>query len=504
MMAIKPMPFLSAEFIFFFALVIGSYTFIPLRWRWIHLLVSSLIFYGLISLPYLFLVIVLTLIDYAVARCMGMERFKDRKKILLTTGLAINLLVLVFFKYSEFFLEFIPGMFGQSAADHSSPASKLLIPLGISYYIFKKLSYLIDVYRENISPEACYFRLLLYVLFFPEVTAGPIDRAGALIPQFAGNRNFDRQRILRGFQLILWGLFKKLVIADRLAGLVNPIFNRPDHFSGTYLALATLAFSIQIYCDFSGYTDMALGIGHTLGYSLTENFDRPYFSRSVVEFWKRWHISLSTWLQDYLFLPLAYLASRKLKRETFLGIKSDLVAYIFGAILTMSLCGVWHGAHSTFLFWGFLHGIFLTLSFAFRKFRKRIRKTLKLKQHPVLHHVIQVILTFSLVSFAWIFFRANSLPEGFRIAGRILLGTGKTSGGLVSFSSIGFSRPDMVIAGLGTLLLLLTERFQPMMKFGKMLRSRPWWIRWIILYGLIFIILFFGVFNVDVFIYEGF
>lgn len=498
------MSFLNPEFILFFGLVIISYYLIPIRWRWVHLLVSSMVFYGLISLPYLLLIIILTGVDFVIAKGLVLEKFKNRKKVLLIAGLSVNILILFFFKYLTHLVEFIIEVVNRPVSSESLPLFNILIPLGISFYIFKKISYLVDVYREKQAPEKNPGKLLLYVLFFPEITSGPIDRAGTLIPQFNGNHDFDRQQILRGFQLILWGLFKKLVIADRLAGLVNPIFNQPDHFSGGYLALATLAYSIQIYCDFSGYTDMALGIGHTLGISLMKNFDRPYFSRSVVEFWKRWHISLSKWLQDYLFLPLAYLASRKLKKETFLSIKSDLLAYGFGVIVTMSLCGLWHGAGPPFLFWGFLHGIFLTLSFVFRKPRKRIRKALKLKRYPLLHRFIQITLTFSLVSFAWIFFRAHSLPEGLKIAGRILSGTGKTGSRLAPISSIGFSPSDMIIAGLAILLLLLIEGFQPRMKFGKQIRTRPWWQRWMVYYVIIFIILFFGIFKSEIFIYEGF
>ncbi len=500
------MSILSFEFIFFFALVIISYYLVPIRWRWVHLLLSSIFFYGLISLPYLFLVIILTVIDFFIAKGFVLEKFKNRKKILLISGLGANILILFFFKALNPIYTGLVRLLHSPDLKTVSPLFNLILPLGISYYIFKKLSYLIDTYRGKHSPERNYAKLLLYVIFFPEITAGPIDRAGTLIPQFGSTRDFDRQQILRGIQLILWGMFKKLIIADRLAGLVNPIFNQPDHFGAGYLALATLGFSIQIYCDFSGYTDMAIGIGHTLGYSLTDNFDRPYFSRSIVEFWKRWHISLSKWLQDYLFLPLAYYASRKLKSETVFKIKSDLLAYGFGVIVTMSLCGLWHGFSFTFLFWGFLHGFFLALSFFTRKPRRKIRKFLKLKQFPVLDRFIQTSLTFSLVSFAWIFFRANSLSEGFEIVGRIFLGSGagRDSSRLLTLSSTGFSPIDFLIATVAILFLLLIEWFLPIVKFGKRIRTAPIWQRWLIYYAVIFIILFFGVFESDIFIYEGF
>ncbi|MCK4836824.1 MAG: MBOAT family protein [Candidatus Aminicenantes bacterium] len=500
------MSILSFEFIFFFALVIISYYLVPIRWRWVHLLLSSIIFYGLISLPYLFLIIILTVIDFFIAKGFVLEKFKNRKKILLVSGLTANVLVLIFFKYVNPIYEFTQGIFIGSVSSEINPLFKIVIPLGISYYIFKKISYLVDVYRGIQYPEKNVAKLLLYVLFFPEITAGPIDRSTHLITQFNPKKEYDHQQILRGIQLILWGLFKKLVIADRLALLVNPVYNHPAHFNGPHFILATIFFSIQIYCDFSGYTDIVIGIGHTLGYRLMDNFNRPYFSKSISEFWTRWHISLSKWLRDYLFLPLAYSASRKIKEEKVLNISAESLSYSFGVLVTMSICGLWHGADSTFLFWGLLHGLYLTVSFFTRKMRKKIKRTLKINRFQGFDHFLRRIFCFSLVTFSWIFFRANSLGDGFSIVGKIF----KWGGNAVDRSGVsknfinGISFSDLVVVLLAIFLLFMVELLQPRIKFGTLILSRPPWQRWLIYYGIIFFILFFGVFESDVFIYEGF
>jgi alginate O-acetyltransferase complex protein AlgI len=494
------MSFLSLEFVFFFAAVIVAYYLAPARLRWKLLLAASVIFFGMASMYYLFLVIILTLLDYGTARLIVLEKFRAKKKLLFTIGITANVLVLFFFKYANALADFMHSYFsGQTLF-------RVLMPLGISYFIFKKISYLTDVYREKQPPEKNFARLLLYVLFFPEIAAGPIDRSGALIPQFDREKKFDTREVLRGIQLVLWGVFKKLVIADRLAILVNQVYGQPENFQGLQLVLATVFFSIQIYCDFSGYSDIAIGIGHTLGYQLMDNFNRPYFSRSITDFWGRWHISLSSWLRDYIFLPLAYSASRKIKRDKILNMAADSLAYLFGILLTMTLCGLWHGAGLTFLFWGFLHGFYLAVSFLTRKLRKKIKKRLGIKKIPALDHALQTVLTFFLVSFAWIFFRAASLGQGFLIIRKMLPGqrAAGASAALAGHLLIGLSGTDFCVAIFSILLLFGVETLQPTMKIGNFLEARPFWQRWLLFYALLFFILFFGVFAGESFIYEGF
>jgi alginate O-acetyltransferase complex protein AlgI len=500
------MPILSFEFIFFLALVVFSHYLVPLRWRWVHLLAASMIFYGLISLPYLILIIVLTAIDFFMARWMDREKNKSRKKTLLLSGLAANIGVLFIFKYLNPFSRFVQDILFPSESSPAGPLVKILVPLGISYYIFKKISYLVDVFREHHSSEKNPGKLLLYVLFFPEITAGPIDRPSHLIPRFSPEADYDHRQLLQGIQLILWGLLKKLVIADRLAGVVSQVYDHPAQFQGPHFILATVCFSIQIYCDFSGYTDMAIGIGHTLGIRLSENFNRPYFSKSISDFWTRWHITLSKWLRDYIFLPLAYSLSRKLKKDTLLGISAESLCYSGGVLATMALCGIWHGADLTFLFWGVLHGFFLTMSFFTRKSRKKIKKILKINRFRALDRFQRRIVCFFLVTFSWIFFRANSLSDGFAIVNKIFNwsspAVGRIQGAMPGIKGIAVS--ELAVAAGAILVLFLVELFQPRISFGNLILSRPVWQRWMVYYGAIFLILFFGVFQSDIFIYEGF
>lgn len=498
------MSILSFEFIFFMALVVFSYYLVPLRKRWLHLLAASMIFYGLISPTYLLLVMVLTGIDFVIARAMDGQKTVAGKKFLLLSGLAANVGVLFFFKFLNPLARFFQEILALPEIAPDGPLVRVLAPLGISYYIFKKISYLVDVYRGRHPSEKKPGKLLLYVLFFPEITAGPIDRATVLIPQFSPKTDFNREQIQRGIQLILWGLFKKLVIADRLAGLVNQVYDQPTHFQGPHLILATVCFSIQIYCDFSGYTDIALGIGHTLGYRLSDNFDRPYFSRSIREFWTRWHITLSHWLRDYLFLPLAYWLSRKMKRDSLLGVSAESLSYSVGVLVTMAICGIWHGADFTFLIWGLLHGVFLAGSFYTRKTRKRIKKALGISRYRALDRFQQRVTCFLLVTFSWIFFRADSLSEGFLVVYRIFnwgAPVMERTGIPVSLEN---SLRDLAVAGVGVVILFLTELLQTRISPGRLILERPAWQRWILIYAAILVILIFGGFQTDIFIYEGF
>ncbi len=297
----------------------------------------------------------------------------------------------------------------------------LVFPVGISFYSFRMISYLVDVYREKIVPETHIGHFALYISFLPQLLAGPIDRAGNLLPQIKSKFSFDWDRFTGGLKLVLWGLFKKIVIAERMAAFVDQVYSNPADYSGLHLLLGVYFFSFQIYCDFSGYTDIAIGISKIFGFRSMENFNFPYFSRNLKEFWNRWHMSLSTWLRDYIFLPVAYPVMRLFKKDKFGGVKVTSIGYVIAIFVTMFLGGLWHGASWTFVIWGTLHGLYLVFGHITEKPRKRLRKKLGLKRIPVIRNSIQLFISFNLVSFAWIFFRAESFEKAISYIGNISL-----------------------------------------------------------------------------------
>jgi D-alanyl-lipoteichoic acid acyltransferase DltB (MBOAT superfamily) len=375
---------------------------------------------------------------------------------------------------------------------------EILVPVGLSYFTFKKISYLIDVYRETIPPEKRLLGFALYVSFFPSIMAGPIDRAGYLIPQFYSEKynksHFDYQQVTDGLKLMAWGFFKKVMIADQLAMFVNKVYSDPSQFHGPGLLVATLYFSIQIYCDFSGYTDIALGAGKVLGIELTENFNRPYFSRSVGEFWKRWHISLSTWLMDYIFLPVAYSVSRAIKSPRLMKVKAETWSYISGILITMILCGFWHGANWTFVIWGGLHGLFLAVSFATRRKRKRLVKRFNLKKYPWLYGGFQVLTTFSLVTFGWIFFRAESVSDAFYIVTHLFSGWESifNASGLMQSLHFGLLKRPLAIAGISALVLITVHIARKDRTLEEWIKARKPVLRWCFYLGLLLWLLAFS------------
>jgi D-alanyl-lipoteichoic acid acyltransferase DltB (MBOAT superfamily) len=324
----------------------------------------------------------------------------------------LALAVLFVYRYTNFVGSSLFSLFGIFFKDLTYFPLELVYPIGVSFYSFKMVSYLIDVYNENAKAEKHLGYFALYVSFFPQILAGPIDRAVRFIPELKKKVNFDMDRIVSGFQLVVYGIFKKMVIADRLAIFVNEVFRDPEH-QGINLIFAAYFYAFQIYCDFSGYSDIAIGISRILGFKSMDNFDYPYFSKSMTQFWNRWHISLSTWLRDYLFLPIAYAVMRPIKTPKLYNIKAETWGYAIGMFVTMFLGGLWHGAHWTFVIWGSLHGLYLVFGYISKKARRKLVKKIKLNKIPWLRHFISVFITFNLVSFAWIFFRAETFEKAF-------------------------------------------------------------------------------------------
>lgn len=501
------MAFQSFQFLVFFPLVLAVYFGLPQRFRKIFLLAASYFFYMCFKPEYAVILAAATSIDYYLGRRIGASPAPSKTRFRwLVLGLVHNIGMLAALKYLDFFNESIAALLKPVNIIYDVKAIQWAVPVGISYYTFKKISYLIDVYRETLPPEKRIVDFALYVSFFPAVMSGPIDRAGKLIPQFGGNTGFDYQRVTAGLKLIAWGLFKKLVIADRLAMFVNRVYDHPTQFEGASLAAATLYFSIQIYCDFSGYTDIALGLGKLLGLELTENFDRPYFARSIGEFWKRWHISLSSWLMDYLFLPIAYSVSRKIKNPKLLKVKAETWAYITGIMITFLLCGLWHGARWTYVIWGTIHGVYLAVSFATKKMRRKLNKKLHFKRNAVVPDILRSLMTFGMVTFAWIFFRADSLGDAGYIVTHLFSGWSGTLSlsGLINAVHFGLLKKELAVAAVSVFFLLLVHLLRKQDTFEQWLAKQALQVRWAFYLVLILWILTFGESGAGNFIYFKF
>jgi len=485
------MIFTSQIFLVFFALVFTVHFLLPHRVRWIFLLGASLFFYAYRNPWNLALLLLPTLAVYLIAR-----RFEDcdsprSRHLLLALGLTAGLSVLLVFKYTNFIGGSLLALASLVSGSFQFTPLKIAYVVGVSFYSFKLISYLLDVYHRRLKPENHLGYFTLYVAFFPQLLAGPIDRAGAFIAELKTRSTFDVDRITSGFHQVLWGLFKKVVIADRLSLFVNEVFRNPDD-QGLNLVFGLYFYAFQIYCDFSGYSDMAVGISRMLGYQSMLNFNAPYFSRSLSDFWNRWHISLSTWLRDYLFLPIAYATLRRIRNDRFLGIKAEAWGYCVGIFITMFLGGLWHGAAWTFVAWGTLHGIYLAAGYATRKPRRRLRKAMRLNRLRTLRNALQIIITFHLVTFAWLFFRAASFSAAFHYLGNLSLTPAESGGGHIVF--------NLMLLALFILMEVLIYNRNRI----RWIRCMPVWLRTVFTAAWICLILILAVDKSNEFIYFQF
>lgn len=495
------MQFNSIAFLTFLAAVVFLYYLLPPKFRRALLLGAGCYFYLRSEPLCLALLLVSTVIDYTIGLGMGKSKNISGKRYYLALSLVCNLGLLAMFKYLAFFSTTLETVLGVFDIGYQPPVLSLAAPLGISYYTFKKISYIIDIYRGQLEPEIGITSFALYVTFFPQVTAGPIDRGGDLLPQFRRVHRFDYAQVTGGLKLMAWGMFKKLVVADRLALLAGPVFDHPTQYQGPGLIMAVLFFSIQIYADFSGYSDMAIGMARVMGFTLTDNFDRPYSAVGIRDFWKRWHISLTTWLRDYLFLPIAYSASRRVKSIRFgnMEISPESSAYGLGVLCTMLLCGLWHGAAWTYVIWGGLHGLFMLLSFTTRRIRKRLRKKYVRGKWKPVYRRVRTLLTFALVSYLWIFFRANSLADAGYIATHLFSGPGN-----FLLLPAGVTGGEFGLALLSIAAMVLVHRLQPHDTVRNIFAGEPAAVRWLFYILLLLAIMNFGVFEDAPFIYAQF
>jgi alginate O-acetyltransferase complex protein AlgI len=403
------MLFNSIDFALFLPLVFFLYWYVfnkNLRTQNFLIVLASYFFYGWWDWRFLSLILFSTLVDYFIGKSLEKEGVESRKKALLWTSISINLGFLGIFKYYNFFADNFTQAFTFFGADIQANSLNIILPVGISFYTFQTLSYTIDVYKGKLQPTKDFIAFSAFVSFFPQLVAGPIERASNLLPQFYKARTFEYHKAVDGMRQILWGLFKKIVIADNCAEYANLIFNNSADYSGSTLALGALFFTFQIYGDFSGYSDIAIGTSRLFGFNLMRNFAYPYFSRDIAEFWRRWHISLSTWFRDYLYIPLG-------------GSKGGTGMKIRNTFIIFVVSGFWHGANWTFIVWGALNAIFFLPLLLSQNNRTNLEIVALNRLFPSTKEILQIGFTFSLTVFAWIFFRAENLSHALGILGEI-------------------------------------------------------------------------------------
>lgn len=396
------MLFNSIDFAIFLPIIFVLYWFVTsrnLKLQNLLIVIASYVFYGWWDWRFLTLILFSTIVDFAVGRGLGKQENQRKRKALLWTSIIVNLGFLGFFKYYNFFLDNFITAFSFFGTEIKANSLNIILPVGISFYTFQTLSYSIDVYKRKLEPARNFIAFAAFVSFFPQLVAGPIERATNLLPQFYKKRRFDYSKFVDGLRQILWGLFKKIVIADNCAEYANQIFNNSTEYSGSTLALGALFFTFQIYGDFSGYSDIAIGTSRLFGFNLKQNFNYPYFSRDIAEFWRRWHISLSTWFRDYLYIPLG--GSRG---GTWMKVRNTFVIFI--------VSGFWHGANWTFIVWGVLNALYFLPLLLTKRNRNNLEVVADGKVYPSLKELLSMLLTFCLSVLAWIFFRANDIKHG--------------------------------------------------------------------------------------------
>ena len=480
------MLFNSIEFLIFFPVVTLLYFLLPHKIRWFLLLISSCIFYMAFVPKYILILGITIVVDYfagiIISRMQG-----NNKRIFLIVSLITNIGMLFVFKYFNFFNENIKHLADLLNWNYPIASLSIILPIGLSFHTFQSMSYIIEVYRGKQQPEKHFGIYALYVMYYPQLVAGPIERPQNMLWQFHKEHSFDPQRVSDGLKLMAWGLFKKVVIADNLALVVNSVYGNPTSVNGFSLVIATYFFAFQIFCDFSGYTDIARGASRVMGIELMQNFKRPYFSKTISEFWRRWHISLSSWFTDYVYIPLG--GNRCAKWKWF---RNTMIVFL--------LSGLWHGANWTYVIWGGLNGFYLIFAIISKNVRGRITKWTGIDNFPNINKAIKVFCTFNLICFSWIFFRASSFTQAITIIKRIFMDFSLK----IDIGRAGVSRYQLVLCCGVIALLLAVQLFQRNRKIINELNNRHVAFRWIIYYSALICIIIFGIFNTNSFIYFQF
>ena len=485
------MLFNSIEFLIFFPLVCIFYFVLPHRVRYIYLLACSYFFYMCWNPKYALLMLTSTAITYLSGILIdGCDKISDehagtfRKKVFVALSFASNLSILFFFKYFGFVTDAVVRLLSLVNIQVVAPTFDVILPVGISFYTFQALSYTMDVYRKDIYAERNFFKYALFVSFFPQLVAGPIERSKNLLIQINEKHTFSFERMKRGLLLMLFGYFQKVVLSSYLAMVVDSVYNNYQDRTGSQLIVATVCFAFQIYCDFGGYSNIAIGAAQVMGFRIMENFNTPYFSRSVAEFWRRWHISLSTWFRDYLYIPLG--GNRKGKRRKH-----------FNLMVVFLLSGLWHGANWHFVAWGGINGIFQVIGENLMPVRKRIYQKLKIDENSTLVKCYKTIITFILIDFSWIFFRADSFKKSLKIIMRMVKFW--TPGWIArsdNLANMGLDRSTAGILLVAMAILVVSDILKYRnVRVREWICSRKLPLRWAIYYVSIMFVLIFGVYG---------
>lgn len=476
------MLFNSFHFLFFFILVTTSYFLLPHRFRYLLLLAASCYFY-MAFVPIYILILGFTIVVDYFAGILIERATGPKRRSWLIMSLVANIGVLCVFKYYNFINDNISWLLKGFALDNPIPYLKILLPIGLSFHTFQAMSYTIEVYRGHQKAERHFGIYALYVMFYPQLVAGPIERPQNLLQQFRVEHTFDADRIYSGLKLMLWGFFKKIVVADRLALYVNTAFNNVNHQDGWTMVLATIFFSFQIYCDFSAYSDIAIGSARVMGFDLMKNFNRPNLSRTTAEYWKRWHISLSTWFKDYLFFPMGGSKVGKLRRY-------------YNLMVVFFISGLWHGASWTYVIWGCINGFYLVFALITQKWRDRFNQFIGITRFKTLFMGWSILTTFLLVTFSRVFFRSNTIQDAFTAIKKMLTFSGSIFGQGTSVLVYSFTALSILIAQE------IKAEFFPS-KFS--LSEHPkFWVRNLYFALLILLILVLGVYDGGQFIYFQF
>lgn len=502
------MLFNSIEFLLFFPTVVLAYFLIPGKVRMYWLLVVSYVFYMGWNPEYALLLLFSTGVTWVSGLLIGRSRAKvkqaeengtkcrDLSRLWVALCLVINLGILFFFKYFDFTVSNLNSLLAALGREPVRPSFSVLLPVGISFYIFQALSYTIDVVRGDVRVEKNFFKYAVFVSFFPQLVAGPIERSSHLLEQFDTPHSFSLKNLKDGLLMMLWGFFQKLVIADRAAIVVNEVFNACEYYSGFTVVLAIMLFAVQIYGDFAGYSCIAIGAGQVMGFDLMRNFTQPYFATSVADFWRRWHISLSTWFRDYLYIPLG-------------GNRKGTARKYLNQMIVMLVSGLWHGAAWTYVIWGGLNGLMEIIGGATKDFRSRLRGQLGVNEKSLSTRLGKMLVTFLLINLTWVFFRANTVEDAFYIVGSIFRGWDLNVFIDGSLLRLGFDISEWISLGIGLAVLLMVGIMNERgMDIRESLSRQQLWFRWLVYLLLFFSVLLLGIygpgFEASAFIYFQF
>ena len=482
------MLFNSLEFLIFFPLVVLIYFVVPKKFRYIWLLVTSYYFYMGWNATYALLIATSTIITFLSG--IIIDKYKEPwiRKATVAVSFVSNLGILVFFKYFDFILENINAVLRVVGVELISNPFDVLLPVGISFYTFQALSYTVDVYRGEIEAERNLFRYALFVSFFPQLVAGPIERSGNLLNQLRNVHKikvWNYERIANGFVQMVWGMFQKMVIADRVAIFVNGVYNNL-HAVGTIECIAAaLAFSVQIYCDFAAYSTIAIGAARVMGFELMENFNTPYFATSIADFWRRWHISLSTWFRDYLYIPLG-------------GNRKGVVRKYVNLMIVFLVSGLWHGASWNYVVWGGLNGAYQIVGGLTKPYREKLTDALNVKKDVFSYKFGQILFTFALTTLTWVFFRAKTIEQAFYFFKKMTYWNPWVifNEGIFQF---GLDRVEMNVLLIGIFVMILIDliRYMKKKQFSDFMMEQNTWFRWIILIGMILACVIYGVYGIN-------